>query len=173
MSRNAVVHRIAALVLLLACSGCSTLIKSASDTSLVQAASLQGSESAEVYKRIQQAKSQNSIVLQVTGDSQPIRVLPLPSDGTPVFVSDLLRQTGIQEKMGRMLVSVHRSSPVDYAGAKMEVRFDEEGESIRPETDYALQSGDRIKIAKDPRTSFGNLMDRIIPSNASRAIVGR
>ena len=149
------------------------LVKSDKDAPLVQAMPLQGSESAQVYKRIQDAKSQNSIVLQVAGDSQPIRVLPLPSDGTPVFVSDLLRQTGIQEKMGRMLVSVHRSSPVDYAGAKMEVRFDEEGQSIRPETDYALQSGDRIKIAADPRTSFAMLMDRIVPSNASRAIVGR
>lgn len=140
---------------------------------LDQAVPLQGSEAAEMYKRIQQAKSQNSIVLQVSGDSQPIRVLPLPADGTPVFVSDLLKQTGIQEKMGRMLVSVHRSSPADFAGAKMDVRFDEEGETIRPETDYALRSGDRVKIMKDPQTSFGNLLDQILPSNASRAFIGR
>jgi hypothetical protein len=161
------------MLAILICSGCSTFSKANKESRLDPAVPLQGSDSAEVFKRIQQAKAQNSVVLQVAGDSQPIRVLPLPTDGTPVFVSDLLRQTGIQEKMGRMMVTVHRSSAVDYAGAKMEVRFDDEGEIVRPETDYALQSGDRVKIAKDPRTSFGTLLDQILPANASRALVGQ
>jgi hypothetical protein len=155
------------------CGGCATFTKPNGGGAFDQAVPLQGSESADVYKRIRQAKAQNAIVLQVTGDSEPIRVLPLPPDGTPVFVSDLLKQTGIQEKFGRMLVLVYRSSPVDYEGAKMEVRFDEEGETVRPETDYSLQSGDRVKIVKDPRSSFSLMMEQIIPANASRAIIGR
>lgn len=153
--------------------GCSTFSKSAGDNSLEATLPLQGSDSADAFQQMRQAKSQNSIVLQVDGDSKPVRVLPLPPDGKPVFVSDLLRQTGIQEKMGKMLVTVHRGSPVDFEGAKMDVRFSEDGDSIRPETDYSLQSGDRIRIRKNPKTAFSNLVDQILPSNASRAIVGR
>ncbi len=166
-------YLVAGTVALVVCGGCNTFSKSNCSATLDAAVQLQGNDSAEVVKRIQEAKSQNSVVIQVAGDSQPIRVLPLPSDGTPVFVSDLLRQTGIQEKMGRMLVTVQRSSPVDYTGAKMDVRFDEHGDNVRPETDYALQSGDRVKISKDSRTAIGGFLDQIIPSNATRAIVGR
>lgn len=153
--------------------GCSMFPKSGKDAIVDESVALQGSESAEAFQRIRQAKAQNAIVLQVTGDSEPIRVLPLPPDGRSVFVSDLLRQTGIQEKLGRMHVTVYRSSPVDFMGAKMEVRFDEEGEVIRPETDYALQAGDRIRIAKDTTTRLNKLFDQIIPPNGSKAITGR
>jgi|GEM_PF-2058669 len=153
--------------------GCSTFSKSAGDNRLETTLPLQGSDSADACQQMRQARSQNSIVLQVDGDSKPVRVLPLPPDGKPVFVSDLLRQTGIQEKMGKMLVTVHRGSPVDYEGAKMDVRFDEDGESVRPETDYSLQSGDRIRIRKNPKTAFSNLVDQILPTNASRAMIGR
>lgn len=153
--------------------GCTSFTKSSIDPITDGSVPLQGSDSAEVYQRIRQAKAQNSIVLQVDGDSEPVRILPLPPDGRAVFVSDLIRQTGIQEKLGRMHVTVYRSSPVDFAGAKMDVRFDESGESIRPETDYHLQSGDRIKICEDTSSSFGRLLDQIVPANASKAIVGR
>jgi hypothetical protein len=153
-------------------SGCSALNKASLDPMIEGAAPLQGSDSAELYQRIRQAKTQNSIVLQVQGDSEPVRILPLPPDGRAVFVSDLLRQTGVQEKMGRMHVVVYRSSPVDFAGAKMDVRFDESGETVRPETDYHLQSGDRIKICPDPTSAMSRLFDQMLPANASRAIVG-
>ncbi len=159
-------------MLVVSFSGCSVFKKPGAEPSLSNTVALQGSDSAEVYQRIKEAKSQNSLVLQVTGDSQPIRVLPLPADGRTVFVSDLLRQTGVQEKMGRMLVTVHRSSPADFAGAKMVVKFDREGKAIRPETDYALQAGDRIKVMKDPTSSFGSILEQILPTNATHAIAG-
>ena len=88
-------------------------------------------------------------------------------------VGDLLKQTGIQEKMGRMLVTVYRPSPTDFAGAKMVVRFDDEGETVRPDTDYSLQAGDRVKISKDTTTSMSRFIDQILPANASRAMTGR
>lgn len=155
------------------CCGCSTFSKPGKDSMFDPQVSLQGSDSNEAYKRASQAKSQNSLVLQVAGDSQAIRVLPLPPDGRPVFVGDLLKQTGIQEKMGRMLVTVYRPSPTDFAGAKMVVRFDDEGETVRPETDYSLQAGDRVKISKDTTTSMSRFIDQILPANASRAMSGR
>jgi hypothetical protein len=165
-------HCMAAVVLLIS-GGCSALNKTSVDPVFEGSVPLQGSDSAELYQRIRQAKAQNSIVLQVEGDSEPVRILPLPPDGRAVFISDLLRQTGVQEKIGRMQVVVYRSSPVDFAGAKMEVRFDESGETIRPETDYHLQTGDRIKICPDSTSAMSRLFDQIIPANASKAIVGR
>jgi hypothetical protein len=155
------------------CGGCSMFNKSSKELMYDQQVPLHASDSNETHKQVQQAKSQNSLVLQVEADSQPIRVLPLPPNGRPVFVSDLLKQTGIQEKMGRMIVTVYRPSPVDFAGAKMIVRFDDEGETVRPETDYSLQAGDRVKISKDTTTSLSKFVDQIIPPNASRAIIGR
>ncbi len=162
----------ASLILVGSMTGCSILGKPSRELAFDESAALQGSDSAEVYQRIRQAKTQNAVVVQVADDSQPIRILPLPADGRSVFVSDLLKQTGVQDKLGRMLVTVYRSSPVDYAGAKMVVKFEDKGDAVRPETDYALQAGDRIKIAKDTSTAIGGIFDQILPSNGSRAIVG-
>jgi len=162
-----------ATLMIMNCGGCSMISKPSKDLMFDQQVPLQGSDSNEAYQRVRQAKSQNALVLQVEGDSQPIRVLPLPADGRPVFVGDLLKQTGIQEKMGRMIVTVYRPSPADFAGAKMVVRFDEEGETVRPETDYSLQAGDRVKISKDTSTSLGKFIDQILPANMSRAVVGQ
>ena len=162
-----------ATLMILNCGGCSMFSKPSKELVFDQRATLQGSDSSEAFQRVRQAKSQNALVLQVEGDTQPIRVLPLPPNGRPVFVGDLLKQTGIQEKMGRMIVTVYRPSPTDFAGAKMVVRFDDEGETVRPETDYSLQAGDRVKISKDTTTSLSKFIDQILPTNASRAMVGR
>src|SRR6056297_1880791 len=59
-----------------------------------------GSATADLYQKIRQAKLENAVVLEVLGDDQPIRVLPLPPGGRSVFVSALLKQTGVLEKLG-------------------------------------------------------------------------
>jgi len=156
-----------------AAGGCSLTGKSPLDGNFSKAPTLAGSESVDAFQRMRDAKANQSIVLQVAGDSEPIRVLPLPPDGRAIFVSDLLKQTGVQESMGRMIVTVYRSSPVDYQGAKMLVRFEPDGKSIRPETDYALQSGDRIKVMKDTTSALSSVIEQIFPTNAARAFGSR
>ncbi len=161
------------LGMLLSLTGCSVFGKSSAKGLGEKPIALEGSDSAEAFKRLKQAKSQNAIVLQIDGDSMPIRVLPLPPDGRPVFVSDLLKQTGIQEKMGRILVTVYRPADDGYSSARMDVRFDQSGEKVRPECDYSLRAGDRIRIVEDTNTGITSMLDSLLPSNASKAIIGR
>lgn len=126
---------------------------------------LQGSDSAEIFQRIREAKAQNAVVVQVAGDSTPVRVLPLPPDGRSVYVSDLLAQTGIQEKVGSLRATLYRANPQTPSGIPMEVRFDPRGGSVRPDSDYALQPGDRLKVSKAEKPLLGGMLDQIIPGN--------
>ncbi len=125
---------------------------------------LQPADSADVFKRVREAKLQNSIVVQVVGDSTPVRVLPLPPDDRSVFVSDLLKQTGLKDKIGPMRATVYRANSHSPMGIPMEVKFTARGGDVRPDADYALQAGDRIRITKDDRTAWGEMIDQFLPS---------
>ena len=161
----------ASIITIASGSGCSLFRKPSKDP-VALSAPLQGSESAAVYQRIREAKSQNSIVLQIAGDSSPIRVLPLPPDGQSVFISDLLKQTGLQDKLGHVRATLYRTTPAAPSGVPLEVRFDQRSGEIRPETDYALQAGDRLKIAEQEKPAFGGMFDQLLPSNGARALRG-
>ena len=124
---------------------------------------LQASDSAEVFKRVREAKAQNSVVVQVIGDSTPVRVLPLPPDERSVFVSDLLKQTGLQESFGPMRATLYRANVQAPMGIPMEVKFTARGGDVRPDADYALQAGDRIRISKDDRNAWGEMLNQFLP----------
>jgi len=118
----------------------------------------------EVFRRIREAQTQNAILVQVIGDSNPLRVLPLPPDQRSVFVSDLLKQTGIQEKFGRIRVKVYRAQPGVPAGIPMEVKFNPKTGEVRPDSDYALRAGDRLQVAEDDSVLEG-FLDRWLPTS--------
>lgn len=128
---------------------------------------LQSSDSADVFKRVREAKAQNSVVVQVVGDSTPIRVLPLPPDERSVFVSDLLKQTGLKDKFGPMRVTLYRANTHSPMGIPMEVKFTTRGGDVRPDADYALQAGDRLRIAKDDRTAWGEMLNQFLPTRGN------
>ena len=112
---------------------------------------LDPSQSEEEYHRIRQARSQNAIVLQIVGDSSPSRVLPLPSDGRSVYVTTLLKQTGVQEKLGgKIQATLYRHSKDSITGIPMEVVMSKDGQRVRPETDYTLRAGDRLRVGEAP-----------------------
>lgn len=122
---------------------------------------LAGTESRQVYEKLRQAKRENAIVLEVVGDDEPIRVLPLPPEQTSVFVSQLLQQTGVQDKLGSVEATLFRATSDTVSGIPMEVRMDELGESVRPESDYALRPGDRLRVSEkefNPIESLGGLI---------------
>ena len=165
------------LLLLLFSTGCSLVQERPSaglDARGLQggaaAGGLAASGSEEVFQRIKQAKSQNSIVLQVDGDDEPVRVLPLPPEGRSVNVSDLLEQTGVASAFGGMQVRVYRDSPKQVGGVRMDVHFD--GKQVRPESDYALRPGDRIVIRRDESTLVGRFLGGLVPSNTMKALGG-
>jgi len=153
-------------VLLGATTGCN-VFRNKDNATVTGAVSLQGSESADVYQRVREAKAQNSIVLQVAGDSAPVRVLPLPPDDRAVFVSDLLKQTEIQDKVGPMRVTLYRASDGSPMGVPMEVKFTARGGSVRPDSDYALKAGDRLRILKDERSVLAGMLNQFFPTAGS------
>ncbi len=117
-----------------------------------------GSLSLEAYQRIREAKSNNSVVLQVDGDSSPVRVLPLPTDTKSVFVSELLSQTGVLKKFGRIDAVLYRSSSDSIEGIRMEVKFRDDG-LIDPASDYALRPGDRLQVKQRSTGGFQSLVN--------------
>lgn len=143
-------------------AGCSLIGKPLGGRSNQAMISPQDTE--EVFRRIREAQAQNAILVQVIGDSNPLRVLPLPPDQRSVFVSDLLKQTGIQEKFGRIRVKVYRAQPGVPAGVPMEVKFNPKTGEVRPDSDYALRAGDRLQVAEDDSVLEG-FLDRWLPSS--------
>jgi hypothetical protein len=114
-----------------------------------------------LYRKVQQASSQNAIVLQVLGDDAPVRVLPLPPDGKSVFVSDLLVQTGVLAKLESIEATLFRNSAEALGGVRMEVKMSPEGDEVRPESDYALQPGDRLRVNKRQFNSLEQLLKAV------------
>jgi len=119
------------------------------------------------YQKVRQAKAQHAVVLQVVGDEEPLRVLPLPppegsgpAAGRTVFVSSLLDQTGVKKKLGRIEASLFRADAGSLNGIRMDVQFaNDSSGSIRPETDYALRPGDRLVVKKAEAFNLERLLD--------------
>ncbi len=88
------------------------------------------------------------MVLQVIGDDVPARVLPLPPGTHSVYVSELLTQTGVLKKLDNVDATLFRSSTDSIGGIPMEVNMSKDGKSVRPESDYSLQAGDRLMVSK-------------------------
>lgn len=120
---------------------------------------LSQAQSADAYLAVRQARAQHSIVLQVLGDDEPFRILPLPTEGKSVFVSTLLEQTGVIKNVGKAEVMLYRPSPHAIDGLQMDVKMNAKGSGVRPETDYALQPGDRIQVAKVETDAFQSIID--------------
>lgn len=155
-------HRAILLATLLGLGGCNLMEfrPLGGDGSL--ASDTQATE--DLYRRLREAQSQNAVLVQVIGDSTPLRVLPLPPDNRSIFVSQLLQQTGILDKFGAIEVKVYRATPNMPGGVPMEVRFNPKTGDIRPECDYALRPGDRIRVA-EADSAFETFLDRFIPSS--------
>ncbi len=159
-------HSVCALafvIALLSTGGCSLFRGKASQDPAGGLVAQKASDTEEVFLRVREAKAQNSVVVQVVGDSVPVRVLPLPPGERSVFVSDLLKQTGLQDKLGAIKVTVFRASTHSPMGIPMDVKFASPGGDVRPESDYALRAGDRLRIAKDDRSVIGEMLGALIP----------
>lgn len=117
-----------------------------------------GSMTMEAYEKIREAKAQNAVVLQVAGDEQPVRVLPLPEGEKSVFVSELLDQTGVIRRYGTVYATLYRQSPQSIAGIKMKIKITDDGK-IDPSTDYGLRAGDRVQVRQKKNTPLQMLVD--------------
>ncbi|MDB4476964.1 hypothetical protein N9018_02045 [Rhodopirellula sp.] len=111
----------------------------------------------KAYYAVRQAKADNGVVLEVAGDSNPARLLPLPSNGQAVYLSDLLEETGVLGKLETVGATLYRYTPETVNGMPMEVRMADDCHTVRPESDYALQAGDRLRVWKVPNPAMGKL----------------
>ena len=121
----------------------------------------QGSVLEQVYYAVRQAKSKNSIVLHVVSDSTPVRVLPLPQ-AKSVYVSQLLRDTGVAKKIGSIEATLYRHSTDSINGLPMKVKIASDGKSVKPESDYALQPGDRLLVRKADNPALQSLVNMVL-----------
>jgi hypothetical protein len=122
----------------------------------------QTSISEKVHLAVRQAKAENGVVLQVVGDDNPARVLPLPPGRQSVYVSELLTQTGVQQKLENVHATLYRHSTDSIGGIPMEVKMSKDGDSVRPESDYSLQSGERLMASKAPHPAMQSLVHAIL-----------
>ena len=122
----------------------------------------QNSVAQMVYQGTRQAKANGGIVLQVVGDETPIRVLPLPQDGRSVYVSQLLEQSGVKKQLGSVRATLFRHATGSIGGMPMECKMTKNGESVRPESDYALQPGDRLRVEKLSLLDGTDLLDLVL-----------
>lgn len=119
-------------------------------------------DSEETYHKVRQARSQNAIVLQVAGDKIPVRVLPLPPGQRAIYVSDLLKQTGVQKKLGSIEATLYRHSSASIGGIPMVAKMSPDGQSVLPESDYALQAGDRLRVNKAASPAMKGLFNAVL-----------
>lgn len=124
--------------------------------------SLPESEAELVYQGVRQARAQGGVVLHVPGDEPPVRVLPLPTDGRSVYVTNLLKDTGVKKKLGTIDATLFRHSAASIAGIPLEVRMTRDGQSVKPECDYALQPGDRLRVEKASSAAISGLADMVL-----------
>ena len=117
--------------------------------------------SEDVYHSVRRARAENAVVLQVEGDSTPSRLMPLPPPGKSVYLSHLLEQTGVIGKFGAIEATLFRHSADSIGGMPMHVRMTQDGKRIRPESDYALQAGDRVRVTAAPDPTLQQLVDAV------------
>ena len=65
----------------------------------------------KAYYAVRQAKAENGVVLEVIGDAIPARTLPLPSGEQTVYVSDLLEETGVMDKLDTVAATLYATRP--------------------------------------------------------------
>jgi hypothetical protein len=119
-----------------------------------------------------EAQRNNAILLEVDSGKATTRMIPLPDDGRPVYVSDLLRQSGLLDEFPRMDAVLFRPSPSEPNGIRMGIRFRPKSNQIAPEHDYALRPGDRIRVVElqlNPFEEFANAFSNPV---GRRAIFG-
>lgn len=126
-----------------------------------QSFSPSGSLTEEAYQKIREAQTQNAVVLQVAGDPEPVRLLPLPEGNRSVFVSELLTQTGVTRKFGAIEATLFRPSPESITGVRMDIRF-ADGGKIDPATDYGLQPGDRVQVRRKTTSTWKSVVNLVL-----------
>jgi hypothetical protein len=156
------------IALALACpaisSGCSALIpRSGSKDSVITAGEpLETSESYRQWQQLQGAGKNNQVIVEILEHDDSMQTLPLPETGQPVFLNDLIQQTGLSNKFSRMKIKIKRLAP---GGERYDMfaKFDAASHKVEAGTDYQLHAGDHIVVADDSPGFMDMLLDSLRP----------
>jgi hypothetical protein len=121
-----------------------------------------GAMNEKAYYAVKQAKSENAVVLQVVDEKPLSTVLPLPEAGRTAYVSELLTQSGVIQKLGHVQATLYRYSPEFITGLPMEIKMGRSGDNVQPASDYALQAGDRLVVEKSVNPALAMLFEGIL-----------
>ena len=123
---------------------------------------LQPDAAEQVYNGVREAKARNAVVLQIVNDSSPVRVLPLPEDGRSVTISRLLDQSGVARKLGAVEATLFRPADDSISGMPLEIKLEKDGRTVRPETDYALRAGDRLRVRRAANPAIQEMVNGLL-----------
>ncbi len=162
-------HRISGPLIVAVCccllsTGCASLAMfPAASEEPASAPALRESPEAAMYRAIQTARQTGAIVVQIEGAEKPLKVLPLPTDGSTVFVSSLIRQMDLKRRFRGLDITLFRSTGQVMDGVKMAVTFDKSGR-VTTGTDYALRPGDRVTVRRQLHSAMQSIVDGLVPS---------
>lgn len=89
----------------------------------------------------------SSVLLEVNDGKKHLEKIPM-TEGQPMFVADVIRDSQLHKKVGRIHVRVVRPNGT-AAPVRMDIDFDESGRRVKEGTNYSLRAGDRVVVTKD------------------------
>ena len=101
-----------------------------------------------------------TVVLDIRNGEQHMERIPLSPD-KPMFVSDVIKDAKLVERIGKIKVSVVRETTPSTPPVRMDVDFDSKGKEVMQEQNYALQPNDRVIVRKNDRTWFDDAMESL------------
>lgn len=148
-------------------TGCASLalFPGAADDRSSEPAPLKESPEAAMFRAVQTARQTGAIVVQVQGAEKPLKVIPLPTDGSTVFISDLIQQMDLKRRFSSLNVTLFRSTDHVMDGVKMAVTFNKAGH-VTTGTDYALRPGDRVTVRHELHSALQSVLDNALPTIA-------
>jgi len=156
---------------LLALTGCSSILGDRSrepveglDTRGLRAAGYNFDERG-VQRALPPDDGKPAVVLEVRNGKRHFERIPLSAD-KPTFVQDVVDDAKLVEKLGKIQITILRSTGANSPPIRMVSDFDAETKRIVVGQNYAIQPNDKIVVNKDSSSWLDGLS--IIPKKSAR-----
>jgi hypothetical protein len=100
------------------------------------------------------------VILEVHNGETHHEMIPMRPD-KPLFVEDVVKDAKLVERIGKIKVSIIRSTTPNAPPVRMDVGFDSKGKNVMQEQNYALQPNDRIIIRKNDRSWIDQALESV------------
>lgn len=101
------------------------------------------------------------VILEVHNDGEPHHeMIPMRPD-KPLFVEDVVKDAKLVDRIGKIKVSIMRTTTPNMPPVRMDVGFDSKGKHVMQEQNYALQPNDRIVVRKNDKSWFSEAVESV------------